>query len=81
MAVMRGREGGSPQVSGGWVNLDCWLVCAATAVLPVFRTSTLMMGVYRHHRRQATGRCTRCGYDLRATPNRCPECGTAPPAK
>lgn len=57
-----------------------WPLFLATAVLPAGQAAALWTR-RRRRRREATlrsqARCVRCGYDLRATPNRCPECGAS----
>lgn len=55
--------------------LPWWSVVLSITVLPLFRLSRLL-GIIRQSKRARGGSCRRCGYDLRASPNRCPECGT-----
>jgi hypothetical protein len=61
----------------GWdILFPMWLACAIFATLPI---SWAIRMIFRS-RRNRSGHCQSCGYDLRATPDRCPECGTIPPA-
>ena len=56
----------------------CWAWLLAFSVLPATRIVALVRR-RRRLRRARTGLCARCGYDLRATPDRCPECGAVAP--
>jgi hypothetical protein len=51
------------------------VVAAVLLLLPAWRLRAELL-IMRRHIRARAGRCTFCGYDLRATPQRCPECGT-----
>jgi hypothetical protein len=65
-----------PMVSRGKIiEVKAWLVVILAAVLPAARGAVFVKGMHRR-RLARRGICLHCGYDLRATPQRCPECGT-----
>jgi hypothetical protein len=57
-----------------FVTVPAWLPAFLLALLPCAWVTSHV----RRNRRLVGGHCPSCGYDLRATPERCPECGAAP---
>ena len=51
-----------------------WLVMLVAGLPAMLLSRQLGRGIAAR-RRRARGRCAACGYDLRASPQRCPECG------
>ena len=61
-----------PELGDRYVNIPHWFVASFSGA-----TSALCARAWcRQRRRMQSGQCAKCGYDLRATPTRCPECGT-----
>ena len=65
--------GGTSYTSPQWeIRIPAPAVALATAIMGTIIVRHLRRG------RHAVGCCQKCGYDLRATPHRCPECGAVP---
>jgi hypothetical protein len=55
------------------IGAPAWFVASLTGGLPAW----WLLRAVRRSSRRAPGCCRRCGYDLRASPERCSECGTS----
>jgi hypothetical protein len=55
-----------------YVQVPIWIPAVLTGCAPLAASSGWLLS----RRRRRAGLCLHCGYDLRATPERCPECGT-----
>ncbi|HEY7118891.1 MAG TPA: hypothetical protein VH475_20040 [Tepidisphaeraceae bacterium] len=60
-----------------FITAPLWSISLLAGAWP--GVSMYLLARRRLHSRRArrAGRCPACGYDLRATPDRCPECGRA----
>ena len=65
------RIGGDMGDYGHFATLPLWFLMLCFAVAPAVR----ILQLYRKRKARRLGLCEECGYDLRATPGRCPECG------
>ncbi|HWE97376.1 MAG TPA: hypothetical protein VG269_25685 [Tepidisphaeraceae bacterium] len=70
---------GADQGGGAYAIIPDW--CIALPLLLLIPVAWRIDKVLRMRRRRLRSECVVCGYDLRATPGRCPECGTMPAAE
>jgi hypothetical protein len=59
-----------PRGTWFWLMMPAWFVALVLA-------APSAIWLVRSKRMHVAGFCRKCGYDMRATPDRCPECGTA----
>jgi hypothetical protein len=74
--LLRGESDQGAGTSALDVVVPLWCLVVIFAVLPAVRIAQWRKARTMRKRREMEC-CPTCGYDLRATPDRCPECGTA----
>lgn len=70
------------EYAGSWVGKSClvnlfvpyWMLLPPLLIFPALKLRALLRN-QRSHSRTRRGLCGRCGYDLRGSHDRCPECG------
>jgi hypothetical protein len=68
--------GSAGRVAEWFVTVPHWFVAGVAGVLPAWHARRAMLR-RRSRIRHAAGLCRSCGYDLRASNDRCPECGAS----
>jgi hypothetical protein len=67
-----GLDGGNYIGHNRMLAIPLWFLAIVAAIAPALWTRA----IYRRRQRIRAGRCLNCGYDLRASSDRCPECGS-----
>ena len=66
------------RMESGHLRTYHWFLALILGAWPITSLGLAALRARKRRRAARAGHCRQCGYDLRATPERCPECGQSP---